>query len=82
VCDDMREEDFYDVGDYDPIDDDDPNEPVGSCDECDEDLYEDDQFFIDGGWLCGRCAWIAMGCPEPGDEIDSDLFDEEFDDDE
>lgn len=38
--------------DYDP-------EPIGSCDNCDTNLYEDDCYFLDGDELCGQCYWWA-----------------------
>jgi ribosomal protein L37E len=34
-------------------DEDDANEPIGSCDECGTNLYADDDW--DG--LCNQCAW-------------------------
>lgn len=42
---------------------DEPGErPEGSCENCDCDIYEEDDSF-DG--LCSCCAWLAAGCPEP-----------------
>jgi hypothetical protein len=38
-------------------------EPIGSCDECESDLYEDDVYFYRGLRLCGRCCWLAKGGP-------------------
>lgn len=40
----------YDFGDYgDEYDD----EPIGSCDECGTNLYQDDEY----NGLCGQCYW-------------------------
>lgn len=38
-------------------------EPIGSCDECESDLYEDDVYFYRGLRLCGLCFWLAKGGP-------------------
>ena len=41
--------------DYDDEYADEPNdEPTGSCDNCDTNLYEDDDY----GGLCGQCYWF------------------------
>lgn len=32
------------------------DEPVGSCEECGENLYEDD-----GSFLCDYCSWLSQG---------------------
>ena len=57
---------------------DEEEEPLGSCDECDEDVYAADGGGRHGGeLLCSQCLWIAMGEPGPDDEIDEDFFDEE-----
>lgn len=59
--------------DYDDFDDDESCEPIGSCDECEQDIYEADYFDMDdGSRLCNHCAWIAMGCPSPGDADDDE----------
>lgn len=56
----MSERDDYEVAwefrDYDEDD-----EPIGSCDDCDGDLYEDDMREIAGLRLCGQCAWRRKG---------------------
>jgi hypothetical protein len=44
-------------------DDEDYSEPIGSCDNCGVNIYEDDR---EWGGLCDSCAWFAAGCPEPG----------------
>jgi hypothetical protein len=68
----MDDCDEYLGGDFNPLWDDEDELPAGSCAECDEDLYHDDCWFFgdedsgEGVWLCGRCFWIAEGCPEPG----------------
>lgn len=50
--------------DWDETDEsEDAEEPIGCCDECECDIYEEDSF--DG--LCSYCAWVAAGCPEPAD---------------
>lgn len=54
------------------LDDDDYGEPIGCCDECESNLYEADCWEVDGLQLCGHCAWVAMGCPSPGDTADDD----------
>lgn len=41
-------------------DDWDDNEPTGSCDNCDSNLYRDDDY--DG--LCSQCAWWAEQAEE------------------
>lgn len=58
--------------DYDPdeLDFEDRSEPIGSCDECGTNLYEDDCWEVGGYELCNQCAWHALGCPGPGDEVD------------
>lgn len=38
-------------------DDDDGGEPIGSCDDCQADVYEDEVHRIDGALLCDTCAW-------------------------
>jgi len=41
-----------------PRDDDDQLHPIGSCDECETNLYEGDSYHIPGyGEVCGQCAW-------------------------
>jgi hypothetical protein len=41
----------------DESDDDDYGEPIGSCDECSTNLYEDNCYEIDGLEVCGHCYW-------------------------
>lgn len=48
---------------FDDFDDEYDREPIGSCDECESDLYEDDMYFYRGLWLCGQCCWLAKGGP-------------------
>lgn len=43
------------------------SDAIGSCDECGTNLYEDDCYYINGGELCGQCAWYALECPGPND---------------
>ena len=43
--------------------DDESSEPIGSCDECESDIYEDDVYFYRGLRLCGQCLWAAKGGP-------------------
>ena len=46
-------------------DDDEPDEPVGSCDDCGANIME---FEDDGSGLCDRCQWyaaVAAGRIEP-----------------
>lgn len=50
-----------DYDDYDDDEEDDGMEPVGSCENCRTNLYEDDD-----AELCDQCLWYAMGCPTPG----------------
>ncbi len=47
---------LYDGDDWEDVYDD---EPTGSCEECDINLYRDEDY----GGLCSNCAWIARGCP-------------------
>lgn len=57
--------DFLHNDDGPPEDCEDNGEPVGSCDECDTNLYGDEVFYVPGyGKLCSQCAWMAMngGC--------------------
>lgn len=54
----------WDDFDHDDLDADERCEPVGSCDECGSDIYDDD-------WngLCEQCAWHAEqgeGCDDAG----------------
>jgi formylmethanofuran dehydrogenase subunit E len=51
-------EDFHDELD-EQWDDDEPDdyEPIGSCDECNINVYEDDVHFINGLILCDHCAY-------------------------
>lgn len=51
------DDDFFD--DFD----DDCGEPIGSCDECESDLYDDDVYFYRDLRLCGQCLWLAKGGP-------------------
>jgi len=54
------DEDRY--GDYDCDDFDDSNEPIGSCDVCEINIYADDD---DGSGLCDQCRFYSeLGCPE------------------
>ncbi len=58
----IEEPDEYDYSD------DESCEAIGSCDECECDIYEADCYVMDDGLrLCGYCAWVAMGCPLPND---------------
>lgn len=53
--------------DDDEWDDDDSwdDEPIGSCDECEANLYRDDSY--DG--LCSQCAWLAqMSLDDEGED--------------
>ena len=41
-----------------PRGDEDEFHPLGSCDECEANLYETDVYSIPGyGEVCGQCAW-------------------------
>ncbi len=37
--------------------DDEYDEPIGSCDDCGTNLYEDDCYYHHGLQLCGQCYW-------------------------
>jgi len=50
-------EDDYD--DFGEVDDED-NEPIGCCENCECDVWECDGFFIEGCWYCGQCAWWIL----------------------
>ena len=56
------------------LDDEEHCQPIGCCEECECDVFEDDVCVIDDELvrLCGHCAWIAAGCPEPGESDDED----------
>lgn len=41
--------------------DDECNESIGSCDECECDLYEDDTYYRGGFQYCGQCYWAICG---------------------
>lgn len=43
--------------DFDGDEPDDSYEPIGSCDECDTNLYEDDCYSFQGLQICGQCYW-------------------------
>lgn len=43
--------------DSNPFEEDD--EPIGSCDNCDTNLYADDVYYVRGLRLCGQCCWHA-----------------------
>jgi len=45
-----------DDDDFD-FDDEDDGEPTGSCDECESNLYRDDEYHFHGLILCGQCYW-------------------------
>lgn len=68
-------EDEYEVDDdygdewYD-YDEDDEGEPIGSCDNCDCNLYEDDCWHLDGMQFCNQCYWYATGGEPPDDDHD------------
>ena len=49
---------FY-LDDLDNYDNDDRyNEPIGSCELCGVNVYEDDAHLCDqGGYICDQCAW-------------------------
>lgn len=66
------DDDYDDVPEFENGPDDDGCEPIGSCEECEQDIFADDYFVIGGDRLCSQCAWLAMGCPEPGNTADSD----------
>lgn len=51
----MTDDDCY----YDPPDDEYCDEPIGSCDSCGTNLYEDDCWVLDGEELCDQCYWFA-----------------------
>lgn len=70
VCDHCKDE--LDADDY-PDDDYENNEPVGSCENCDSNIYPDED---DGSGLCDQCQWHAAGCPQPGDSTDEDEEDD------
>jgi hypothetical protein len=50
-------DDVPDFEDYHNAEDD--AEPVGSCDNCESNLYRDDVYYIDDMRLCGQCAWLT-----------------------
>ena len=52
----MVDDDYYEIGD-----DGDYSEPIGSCDECGTNLYDDDVWVFFGEDLCGQCYWHATG---------------------
>ena len=56
----MNDDEDYDYSHGD-FDDDEGDEPIGCCDECDGNLYEDDCYFLHGLELCGQCYWHATG---------------------
>ncbi len=37
----------------------DDDEPTGSCDWCEQSLYEEDEYIVEGEQLCSSCAWHA-----------------------
>lgn len=37
------------------------DEPIGSCENCGTNLYEDDCYILKGDELCGQCYWFATG---------------------
>lgn len=41
--------------------DDESCEPIGSCDECESNLYEDDVYYYRGLRVCGQCLWSMKG---------------------
>lgn len=41
--------------------DDESGEPIGCCDECEGNLYEDDVYYLMGLQFCGQCYWYATG---------------------
>lgn len=45
--------------DGDPGDEDGDFEPIGSCDNCDTNLYMNDCYVHHGDQLCGQCYWWA-----------------------
>lgn len=51
--------DDYEVADY--LRDYDEDEPIGACDECSGDVYEDAVVYAYGSTLCDQCAWYASG---------------------
>lgn len=55
--------DEYDDQCFEHEDDDyDSSEPIGSCDECATNLYEDDAYVLpDGTEVCGQCLWYMTG---------------------
>jgi len=66
-----REQEGY-IDDYDgecDPDDFEDNEPIGSCENCESDIYESED---DGSGLCDQCQWYAAGCPQPGDSTEED----------
>jgi hypothetical protein len=71
ICDHCKDE--LDADEHDGCDDDfdyepdypddyDDNEPVGSCDNCDSNIYPSED---DGSGLCDQCQWYAAGGPQP-----------------
>lgn len=64
----MIDDDIDDCEAEYPDDFDDDNEPIGSCENCDSNIYESED---DGSGLCDQCQWYAAGCPQPG-RLDDD----------
>ena len=53
------DDEFENDADDVDFDDDESCEPVGSCDECGCDIYEDD--IDEDGTLCDQCRWHMSG---------------------
>ncbi len=47
-----------DYDEYEPPEED--LEPCGSCDQCGQNLYIDDVWYVGNYRLCNSCAWHAM----------------------
>lgn len=65
-----EEDDYPSDDDFDQADDlldDWDDEPIGSCDECSQNVYRHDDFH-DG--LCEQCAWLAMMSREDDEDDD------------
>lgn len=52
----------FDCADDCHFDGEDDGEPVGSCENCETNIYPSED---DGSGLCDQCQWHAAGCPQP-----------------
>ena len=48
---------LHDIDDHEDDDHEGEGDVVGICDNCDSDIWTNDEYFVNGDTLCGECYW-------------------------